>query len=239
MFLIALMVLGCIPTDMFANVNDNLIGYNDTYDGEGEEYYDDSPELEENTPEPEPGPDHVDENDSEDINFVLPPEIGLQPDTARVSGIMPMSSVIEIETADQLEAFLRGNLGSNISTFVLINDIDMAGRGPFQGRGHVDGVPFTGVVQGSAEFYDINDRFPIISGLALTRRDAAEPSDTAGHNDFGFIRVLGQGAVIEDVRFSGVAFTDTASLAGWDTVVGSIGLVAGRVAPNSSCHKKR
>ena len=143
------------------------------------------------------------------------------------------ASVVYIYDADDLAEFLRGELGSNTSTFVLMNDINMAGQGLFQGRGHVDDIPFMGVFQGCEEFYDDNNRFPIISGLSLTRRDATEPSSTAGHNDFGFIRVLGHGAIIENVTFSGMAFTDTAALAGWDTVVGNIGLLAGRVAPNS------
>jgi len=141
-------------------------------------------------------------------------------------GIHPASEV-RISTPAELALFLNGYGGLNSQEFILMGDISMAGMGTFTGRGHVGGMPFTG------SFRSYGNNVFTISDLQLVPRDATELPETPGHNDFGFIRTLGNGAVIENVNFSGITYADSAVLATWNTAVGSIGLIAGRIAPNA------
>ncbi|MCL2571499.1 MAG: hypothetical protein FWE11_03770 [Defluviitaleaceae bacterium] len=151
----------------------------------------------------------------------------------RVSGIIPMSSgvVHRIETPDDLAAFLRsepiqGTPTANNDEFIIDGTINMQGQGSFHGRGFVNGQPFTGLL--------IGENNATITNLTLIPRTAAETPDTPGHNDFGLIRVLGNGAVVENLTFSNVNYNDPAGLVTWNNVEGSIGLVAGRILPNST-----
>jgi len=152
---------------------------------------------------------------------------------AGFAGIVPMSSgvVHRIETPADLAAFLRsepirGAQTANNDEFIIDGTINMQGQGSFQGRGFVGGQPFTGLL--------IGENNATITNLDLVPRTAAEPPDTQGHNDFGLIRVLGDGAVIENLIFSNVNYSDPAGLASWNNVEGNIGLVAGRILPNST-----
>jgi len=138
------------------------------------------------------------------------------------------AAIVTISNAPELALFLNGGLGLNSQHFVLMNDISMTGMGIFTGRGPVGGVPFTG------SFSSDGGNVFTISGLQLVPRDATEAPETLGHNDFGFIRTLGNGAVIENVNFTGITYSDSTTLASWNTVVGSIGLLVGRVVPNST-----
>ncbi|MCL2527895.1 MAG: hypothetical protein FWE42_05680, partial [Defluviitaleaceae bacterium] len=154
-------------------------------------------------------------------------------DVMGVVGFIPMSSgvVHRIETPADLAAFLRsepiqGVPTANNDEFIIDGTINMQGQGSFQGRGFVDGQPFTGLLQG--------ENNATITNLALIPRTAAEPPDTPGHNDFGLIRVLGDGAIIENLTFANVNYNDPAGLATWNNVEGSIGLVAGRIMSNST-----
>jgi len=159
---------------------------------------------------------------------------------SQARGILPMSSGVThyIETEAELNAFLRGQpirdvQTSNNDEFVIVGTINMTGQdsaangGPFHGRGFVGGEPFTGILRG----YDSN---ATIANLTLTPRTATETPDTPGHNDFGLIRVLGHGAVIKDLTFLNVNYVDSVNLATWNIVPGNIGLVAGRIASQST-----
>ena len=137
-------------------------------------------------------------------------------------------TVHHIYTWEDLDAFLLGNLGSNSDTFLLMNDIEQTDppRPPVSqttgsntaaihtellnrrrmGRGYVGGQPFTGTFDGQG--YSI-------TGLVLRprRNIAAETGDRSVAanpylNDFGFIRTLGDGAVIRDLTFLDAWFYD-------------------------------
>jgi len=123
-------------------------------------------------------------------------------------------------------AFLNGTLGAQHDTFVLTRSLDMAGQAAQRGRGvSIAGMPlpFTGTFDGGGF---------TITGLQLRPSDAAEYAlITADRNDFGFIRVAGGGAVIQNVTFVGLVYTDGTTVPGWNTVEGNIGLLIGRAIP--------
>ncbi|MCL2409740.1 MAG: carboxypeptidase-like regulatory domain-containing protein, partial [Oscillospiraceae bacterium] len=138
--------------------------------------------------------------------------------------IQPLQA-IQIHNAMQLEMFLRGMLGTNNAHVTLMADINMSGMGPYRGRGFVDGIPFSGVFDGNGR---------TISNLQLTPRGFIEDAATLSLNDVGLFRALGHGAVIQDLTLDNVTFSDPGgTVAGWDTAIGNIGLVAGRVMPAS------
>ena len=87
------------------------------------------------------------------------------------------------------------------------------------GRPTVGNEPFTGIFMGDPGFMSENNgRAPQIIGLRLRpRRNAnhtfetptnAQPSNSLGLNDYGFIRLLGDGAVIQNVTFLNTRFYD-------------------------------
>ncbi|MCL2563928.1 MAG: InlB B-repeat-containing protein, partial [Oscillospiraceae bacterium] len=129
-----------------------------------------------------------------------------------------------ISTPDELEAFLLGERGPNDGHFVVTDDIDMSGRGPFQGRGLVGGVMFTGTFDGGGHN---------ITGLRLRPREHGVTGNANNDNSIGFIRVAGPGALIQNFRLTGAgaaapAFLD--DVTAWDGVQSRSGLLIGRVA---------
>ena len=189
---------------------------------------------------------------------------------SNLENVVPVSGMVwEIRTADDLNRFLLGTLGSNDDTFILMNDITAplangnapatteAGRnvaGAAIANYHLgrpmglDGfnqrtVPFTGVFKGCPAFIAREGRAPEISELRLrprliaeehqgpVSRDAWAPQtpDLTGHglpadlthanrrndfNDVGFIRVLGNGARLENVTFVNARLYDGGSYSG-------------------------
>ena len=151
--------------------------------------------------------------------------IGVVPTEERVP------TVHHISTAAHLNQFLAGTLGTNYDTFILMNDITAIGSnnaafpanfaptggtsGTLQnhhvGRPIVNGEAFTGIFMGDPTFITQNGRAPQINNLRMRPRrninlvnetpTGATPVNTFGLNDYGFIRVLGDGAVIQDVTF--------------------------------------
>ena len=134
-----------------------------------------------------------------------------------------MVTIHHIYTPLQLSQFLQGTLGQNTDTFILMNPINMAGWGAFQGRPFdAFGRPFQGLFDGGGN---------TITGLTLAPRPEVAPGfEPPGHNDIGFIRVMGQGAEVRDVTFANPMYSDAeTNLTTWNGAVGSIGLVVGRV----------
>jgi len=143
-----------------------------------------------------------------------------------------------IYTAADLNNFLLGTLGTNYDNFVLMNDIVATGRnGVVQsgnlpspnggnnslvqhhmGRPAINGESFTGSFVGSPDFINEHGRVPEIHNLRLRPRTnsqadtpgghLANPSNNLGLNDFGFIRVLGDGAELSNIRFMNAYFYD-------------------------------
>ena len=158
-------------------------------------------------------------------------------------GIQPML-IHEINNADQLAQFLAGTLmgAANNHTFVLTANIDMAAFPDLHGRGFAMGMPFTGTFDGDGH---------TISNLTLRPRNNTE-AESGAHlagnpdfNDFGFIRVAGDGAVIENLTFSNLRIQDVINVPGaaagtanphinWNTATGNMGLVIGRTMDGSA-----
>jgi len=161
------------------------------------------------------------------------------------SGLMRFDSAVThtITTwagANGLLAFLNGTLGSNIDNFVLGANISVptGAANITSGRGFVDGIPFMGTFDGNG--FNISANGTITStaaGLRIRPRSNAETLAQIGRpdlNDFGFIRVAGSGAIIRNVNFHNPRYEDSTSLTqapAWNTAVGNIGIVIGRVMP--------
>ena len=129
-------------------------------------------------------------------------------------------NTITIENAEDLVAFLNGGLGSNADEYILMDNIDMTGRGTFRGRWA--NVAFSG------RFASLEGEQFTISNLALIGRNVN--AETFGGNDIGFIRTAGDGAIIENVIFDGITFADPVSnVSNWASSHKHIGLVIGRV----------
>ncbi|MCL2397822.1 MAG: carboxypeptidase-like regulatory domain-containing protein, partial [Defluviitaleaceae bacterium] len=145
----------------------------------------------------------------------------------------------EIGTWAQLQTFLRGGIGSNIDNFVITANITMGtgGANPEEtGRGFVDGIPFMGSFTSNIE-----GTTRTINNMRLRPRSNAETITWAAEgrpdlNDFGFFRVVGSGAVIRDITFHQIRYIDETTLTqapAWNTAVGNIGLIIGRVMPGA------
>ncbi|MCL2392614.1 MAG: carboxypeptidase regulatory-like domain-containing protein, partial [Oscillospiraceae bacterium] len=232
-FLLAMLMLLSIPLVAFAvpenevqefsvSVNDELSNeYPDVYDAEPYDYdsaYDDSDEYDYDDDwgyETTDNDDHYSDPDA--------PELYLEEAAGSESAIEALSAPIFIHSQSDMVAFLNGGLGPNHGHFIL----EWSGAlpvGALRGRGFVDGQPFTGIFDGNNN---------VISNLHLSPRGLTEPEATAALNDIGLFRVLGHGATIRNLTLQGAAYTDTISIADWNTVTGSIGLLAGRVMPGA------
>jgi len=136
-----------------------------------------------------------------------------------------------IGNAGQLQQFLMGQMGTNQDYFIVTQSISMAGQPATPGRGHVLGQPFTG------SFSGINSSVTI-TGLQLRPSTEDERIAGAGQpiNDVGFIRILGDGARINNINFVNITYNDTENIPEWNTAIGNIGFLAGRVLPGAAVY---
>ena len=142
-------------------------------------------------------------------------------ETSANAEIVPMASGVthQVNNNTLLQMFLMGQLGNNNDTFNFTGNLT-APTGAVQGRPG----EFTGVITGNAT----------ITGLRLAPRANNASIGVPYRNDIGFIRLLGHGARIEGLTFVDPRFDDPAGIADWNTAVGNVGLVAGRVAAGSA-----
>ncbi|MCL2397097.1 MAG: hypothetical protein FWC93_03430, partial [Defluviitaleaceae bacterium] len=140
------------------------------------------------------------------------------------------STPIGIYTWADLNAFFSGFMGTNFDNFYLGDNITVPAGNARSGRGYVGGFPFLGTFDGRG--HSITDLR--LRPLTADERTAALTMGGFDVNDFGFIRVLGDGAVIENINFVNAHYTEAAGFAAWNTATGNIGLVAGRVAPGAT-----
>ncbi|MCL2367007.1 MAG: carboxypeptidase regulatory-like domain-containing protein [Oscillospiraceae bacterium] len=131
--------------------------------------------------------------------------------------------VYHIQTQAQMEMFLTGLFGSNNGHFILQADVTLSNTA-FRGRGAIDGRPFTGTFDGNGH---------VIRNLQLAPRGQTETGATLAVNDIGLFRVLGNGATIRNLTLEDVTYSDMVGISDWNTVVGSVGILAGRVLPDS------
>ena len=142
-------------------------------------------------------------------------------ETSANAEVVPMNSgnVISVNSNTLLQMFLAGQLGNNNDIFEFTGNLT-APATAVQGRPGV----FTGVVRGDAT----------ITGLRLAPRANNASPDAPYRNDIGFVRLLGHGARIEGLTFVDPRFDDPIGIPDWNTAVGNVGMVAGRIASGSS-----
>ncbi|MCL2843427.1 MAG: carboxypeptidase-like regulatory domain-containing protein, partial [Oscillospiraceae bacterium] len=103
---------------------------------------------------------------------------------------------IEITTVAQLQSFLQGGLGPNNANYRLNFSgagitFAMGAQTPTQGRGFVDGQPFTGIFDGNGH---------TITGFRLRRQAGLDIVGNVAHNtSVGLIRAAGSGARIQNL----------------------------------------